>query len=170
MVPSGGYYVLLDTSDKSGNLELPKHNYLSIWPETQRVYKEKKPIQFFCDSKQQTPKALDCRIRLTNIEDRKHSYISMYGLYMQNAVLNRHLTIGRANSEHNRKLLFTKHSSGRDKFELLPLVRRKHNDGGGISAVMRSEDEKYIRQASGGCLIADADSLTQAAHFIFKPR
>ena len=162
LVPHGAYYVLLDTSD----------SYLSIWPEETRYscnqYERKEAIQFFCDSRQQTPKTpLACRIRLTN-DGRKFSCISMYGRYMQDAASNRGLTIGCG--EHNRKLHFTKYASGTDKFELLPLLRRQHNDGEGISAVMRSEDGKYIRLAPGGCLIADADNFTQAARLIFKPR
>lgn len=176
-MPSGGYYVLLDTAaDTSGNLAVQKHTYLSIWPETPRDHyidkRNEEPIQFFCDSKQQAPekKPLDCRIRLTNIEGKNYSHISMYGLYMEDAEFNRHLTIGQPNSERNRKLIFSKYKSGKNKFELLPLLRRQHNDGEGISAVMRSEDGKYICLAPGGCLIADADTFLQAAHLIFMPR
>ena len=181
LVPRGTYYVLLDTSDNSGKLEfpksVPKHSYLSIWPEeTPRYneYEKNAPIQFFCDSKQQAPKTPKaCRIRLTNtiiINGQIFSYISMHGRYLQDAESYRHLTIGQENSEHNRKLHFTKCAKEKSKFELLPLLRRQHNGGGGISAVMRSEDGKYIRLAPGGCLIADADNFTQAAHLIFKPR
>ena len=96
----------------------------------------------------------------------------MHRRYLQDAAAEsyRHLTIGQENSEHNRKLHFTKCAKEKSKFELLPLLRRQHNDGGGISAIMRSDDGKYIRLAPGGCLIADADNFTQAAHLIFKPR
>ena len=179
LVPRGAYYVLLDTTDNSGKLEfpksVPKHSYLCIWPEETRYNQigKKEPTQFFCDSKQQALKTpLACRVRLTNkiIDGQIVSYISMYGRYLQDAKSNRHLTIGQENSEHNRKLHFTKFANEQNKFELLPLLRRQHNDSEGISAVMRSEDGKYIRLATGGCLIADANNFTQAVHLIFKPR